>query len=131
MFEHLQSLLILAFCHYNEILVHWNFWVVRVLGPCLRWKPKEDSSSKGHKSFICREEKGKAAWGTCSGTQNPVFGFTVFLLYCGKNMFWHEDFGANRCFLGRRGDIFPWLITVFGEHVDLQWSVFQHLIQAA
>jgi hypothetical protein len=29
----------------------------------LRWKSKADLSSKGQRSFICREEKGKAAWG--------------------------------------------------------------------
>jgi hypothetical protein len=39
--------------------------------PCsvLRWKSKVDLSSKGLKSFICREGKGKATWGHAAGPE--------------------------------------------------------------
>jgi hypothetical protein len=40
-------------------------------------------------------------------------------------MFWHKDFGINRCFLGRKGGISPWLIAIFGEHVNLLLSTLQ------
>jgi hypothetical protein len=34
-----------------------EFQVFRVLGSALRMKAQEDSSSRGRKDFICREEK--------------------------------------------------------------------------
>jgi hypothetical protein len=37
-------------------------------------------------------------------------------------------FSKNRCFLVRRRDISPWLITIFGENVDLPQSDFQYQI---
>jgi hypothetical protein len=40
----------------------WDTLVSRLLCSTLRWKSKADSSSKGQRSFICREEKGKATW---------------------------------------------------------------------
>jgi hypothetical protein len=49
-------------------------------------------------------------------------GFIVFLLP-GEEYVLVQNFGAKRCFLGRRGGVSPWLITVFGEHVDLLQSV--------
>jgi hypothetical protein len=93
-------------------------------------------SSKNQRSFICREEKGKAAWGrgAFSRTWKPVLlprvgldsGFYSFLIASGRSMFWHEDFGMNRCFLGTRGGgIFPWLIAIFGEHMDLHSLPFK------
>jgi hypothetical protein len=63
-----------------------------------------DWSSKGQESFICREEKGKAAWGHTEGPGNQwsprsgwKLGFITFLLPEGR------DFGGNGCLLGRRG----------------------------
>jgi hypothetical protein len=43
-----------------------EFQVLRVLEPALRMKAQVDSSSKGWKDFICREEKRKT---TCWGMQ--------------------------------------------------------------
>jgi hypothetical protein len=45
-----------------------------------------------------------------------------FFIASGRSMFWLKDFGSNRCFLGRRGGVSLWLITIFGEHVDLLHS---------
>jgi hypothetical protein len=39
-----------------------EFQVLRVLEPALRMKAQADSSSRGQKDFICREEKIKTAW---------------------------------------------------------------------
>jgi hypothetical protein len=49
-----------------------NFQLLRVLRSTLRTKAEADLSSRGQKSFICREEKRKAAWGACKGTQKLV-----------------------------------------------------------
>jgi hypothetical protein len=38
-----------------------EFQVLRVLEPTPRMKAQADSSSKGWKDFICKEEKGKTA----------------------------------------------------------------------
>jgi hypothetical protein len=61
-------------------------------------------SSKGQKDFICREEKGKAAWGHAVRPRNWWFhgsgwklGFIVFF-----NCLRAKVSGTNRCFLGRR-----------------------------
>jgi hypothetical protein len=47
-------------------LTHRNFWVFRVLVSTLRMKAEADSSIRGQKDFICREEKG--CMGVCSRT---------------------------------------------------------------
>jgi hypothetical protein len=44
--------------------------VFRVLGSTVRIKVQADSSSRGWKDFICREEKRKAAWGQAGGSRN-------------------------------------------------------------
>jgi hypothetical protein len=41
--------------------------VFRVLGSTLRMKAQVDSSSRGWKDFICREEKRKSSWGNGGG----------------------------------------------------------------
>jgi hypothetical protein len=46
----------------DTYMTHRNLWVLRVLGSNVRLKTKVDSSSRGQKDFICREEKRKAAW---------------------------------------------------------------------
>jgi hypothetical protein len=46
--------------------------VLRVLEPALRMKAQADSSSRGRKDFICREEKRKAAWRAYRGTWKPM-----------------------------------------------------------
>jgi hypothetical protein len=50
-------------------------------------------------------------------------GFIVFFIASGRSMFHWEDFGMNRCFLGRRVGVSPWLIAIFAEHMDLPQSV--------
>jgi hypothetical protein len=50
-----------------------NFQMFRVLGSTLRTKAQVDSSSRGWKDFICREEKRKAAWGYSEGPRNQWF----------------------------------------------------------
>jgi hypothetical protein len=64
----------------------------------LRWKSKADLSSKGQRSFICREEKRKATWGHAPGPGNQwssgsgwKLGFIAFLLPEGR------DFGMDGC----------------------------------
>jgi hypothetical protein len=47
-----------------------NFQLLRGLGSALRMKAQTDSSSRGQKDFICREEKRKAAWRHAAGTRN-------------------------------------------------------------
>jgi hypothetical protein len=42
-------------------MTYRNFAVFRVLGSTLRLKAEVDSSRRGQKDFICREEKRKAA----------------------------------------------------------------------
>jgi hypothetical protein len=88
-----------------------NFQVFRVLGSTLRMKAQTYSSSRGWKDFICREEKGKAAWGHAGGpeTGGPVgeVGNWVFIafFYClrvemslrGKQKFP----GKKKCLLGQ------------------------------
>jgi hypothetical protein len=53
-------------------MTHRNFQVFIVLGATLRMKAQADSSSRGWKDFICREEKRKAAWGHAGGTWKLV-----------------------------------------------------------
>jgi hypothetical protein len=84
-------------------LMCWDMQVARVHCSMLRWKSKVDLSSKGQRSFVYREEKGKVTWGTCSRTWKPVVsgsdwksGFIAFLLPEGR------DFGMNRCLLESR-----------------------------
>jgi hypothetical protein len=65
-----------------------NFQVFRVLGSTLRMKAQGDSSSRGWKDFICRDEKRKAAWGHAGDqeTGGPVvrleIGFYSIFVYC-------------------------------------------------
>jgi hypothetical protein len=47
-----------------------NFRLLKVFGSTLRMKAEADSSSRGQKDFICREEKRKAAWGHAAGPRN-------------------------------------------------------------
>jgi hypothetical protein len=42
-------------------MTHRNFQLMKVLGSTLRLKAEADSSSRGQKDFICREEKRKTA----------------------------------------------------------------------
>jgi hypothetical protein len=50
--------------------------------------------------------------------------FYSFFIASRRCMFRPEDFGVKRCFLGRRKDVSPWLITILGEHVDfLQYVI--------
>jgi hypothetical protein len=44
-----------------------EFQVLRVLEPTLRMKAQVDSSSRGQKDFICREEKRKTAYWRIQG----------------------------------------------------------------
>jgi hypothetical protein len=49
--------------------------VLRVLEPALRMKAQVDSNSRGHKDFICREDKRKTAYRRMQGdpeTGDPV-----------------------------------------------------------
>jgi hypothetical protein len=46
-----------------------NFQLLKVLGSALRLKAEVDSSNRGEKDFICREEKRKAAWGHAAGLE--------------------------------------------------------------
>jgi hypothetical protein len=71
-------------------------------------KAQADSSSRGRKDFICREEKRKAAWRACRGTwetHGPMgqVGDWVFItfLYIAPGQGCLS--GADRGFLGRRG----------------------------
>jgi hypothetical protein len=50
--------------------------------------------------------------------------FYSFFIASRRSVFSHKDFGANRCFLGRRQGISPYLIAIFGEHVNLCSSLF-------
>jgi hypothetical protein len=43
-------------------MTHTRISVFRVLEPTLRMKAQVDSSNRGQKDFICREEKRKTAW---------------------------------------------------------------------
>jgi hypothetical protein len=49
---------------YAVIFRCWGFW------SALRLKTEADSSSRGQKDFICREEKRKATWGYLGGPGN-------------------------------------------------------------
>jgi hypothetical protein len=46
--------------------------MLKFLEPTLRMKAQGDSSSRGWKDFICREEKRKASCGACRGILKPV-----------------------------------------------------------
>jgi hypothetical protein len=48
-------------------MTHGGIQVLRVLEPALRMKAQADSSSRGRKDFICREEKRKTAWWCVQG----------------------------------------------------------------
>jgi hypothetical protein len=55
---------------YDAQKTHRNFQVFRVLGYTLEMKAQPDSSSRGQKDFICREEKG--CMRACRGNRKPV-----------------------------------------------------------
>jgi hypothetical protein len=90
------------------------------------------------KSFICREEKGKAAWGrSCSGIRKLVVpwvrletGFYSFF-YCPRAeiLAWTDVKGEvfkQMFFWGRRRGVFsPWLIDTFWEYMGLLQSALQ------
>jgi hypothetical protein len=57
---------------YDTQMTCRNFQLLRVLGSTLRRKAEVDSSSRGEKDSICREEKTKAAWGHAAGPGNVV-----------------------------------------------------------
>jgi hypothetical protein len=84
-----------------------NFQVLRVLESTLRLKAEADSSSRGQKDFICREEKRKAAWGHAAGPGNQwshgsgwkLSFYSLFFFIARRQRCLS---GANRCFLGRR-----------------------------
>jgi hypothetical protein len=65
-----------------------EFQVLRVIEPALRMKAQVDSSSRGQKDFICREEKdcmvghrgGPGNW--WSYGSGWVLGFIAFFVYC-------------------------------------------------
>jgi hypothetical protein len=46
---------------YLSFLVMQEFQMLRVLKPALRMKAQVDSSNRGQKHFICREEKRKTS----------------------------------------------------------------------
>jgi hypothetical protein len=83
-----------------------EFQVFRVLVSTLRMKAQADSSSRGQKDFICREEKRKAAWGARRWIWKSVshglgwrLGFIAFLCFAQRQRCLS---GADRGFLGRR-----------------------------
>jgi hypothetical protein len=47
-----------------------------------------------------------------------------FFIASGRSVFSCKDFGANKCFLGRRQGISPYLKAIFGEHVNFCSSFF-------
>jgi hypothetical protein len=67
-----------------------EFQVLRVLEPMLRMKAQVDSSSRGQKDFICREEQRKTAWWSMQGdpeTSGPLgqigdWVFIALFVYC-------------------------------------------------
>jgi hypothetical protein len=92
-----------------------EFQVFRVLEPVLRMKAQEDSSSRGQKDFICREEKRRERLhsGECRGTQKPVvqwvrvgIGFySLFLCILPEGK---DAFQMQKGFLGRSLLDLPW-----------------------
>jgi hypothetical protein len=77
-------------------------------GSTLRMKAQEDSSSRGQKYFICREEKRKAAWGHAGGPRNPWFcgsgwklGFYRLFLCCLRAEMLLRSPGKEKCLLGQ------------------------------
>jgi hypothetical protein len=77
-----------------------DFQVLRDLEPALRMKAQVDSSSRGWKDFICREEKRKTAYWGMQGdlkTGDPMgqggeWGFIAFRIAWGQRCL----LGANR-----------------------------------
>jgi hypothetical protein len=96
---------------------------LRVLGSILRLKAETDSSSRGQKDFICREEKRKAAWGHAGGSGNRWscvlgwrLGFIAFLYFPRVEM----SLKCKQMFYGKK--CFFWAIISFW---DLLKSVLQ------
>jgi hypothetical protein len=66
-----------------------EFQVLKVLEPALRMKAQADSSSRGQKDFICREEKRRIAYWRMQGdpeTGDPVgqggeWGFIAYFCH--------------------------------------------------
>jgi hypothetical protein len=110
----------LCIAKYDAQMTH----AVSVLQPTLRMKAWVDSSKRGWKHFIYREEKRKAAWTSMhedpetSGPMGRVggLGFIAFLRIA----------LGLRCLSGvevpREGEVSPWPLTTF-------WDLLQSVLQ--
>jgi hypothetical protein len=84
-----------------------NFQVLTVLESTLRLKAEVDSSSRGQKDFICREEKRKTAWGHAVGPRNQ----------CSHGSGWKLGF-YDLFLLPEGGDVSLVQTNVSGEEVS-------------
>jgi hypothetical protein len=98
-----------------------HFQVFRVLGSTLRMKAQVDSSKRGQKDFICREEKRKAAWGHAGGPGNWwshgsgwKLGFYSPFLYCLMVEMSCRFPGKEKCLLGQ--------LSPFGTSCSLSFN---------
>jgi hypothetical protein len=89
-------------------MTHRNFQLLRVLGSALRMKAEVDSSSRGQKGFIFREEKRKVAWGHAVGpkTCDPLgqvrnWVFIAIFLALGSLRCKQKFPRKEKCFLGQ------------------------------
>jgi hypothetical protein len=88
----------------------------------LKWKTKADSSCKGQKDFICREENAKAAWGRAAdleigGPLNQVGNQVLYLYLLRKS----GGFSLVRTDVSWE-EVSPWLIVTF-------WDFLQSALQ--
>jgi hypothetical protein len=106
---------------YDTQMTHRNFWLLRVLGSTLRLKAEANSSSRGQKDFICRDEMRKAAWGHAVKPRNQwshgsdwKLGFIVFIYLF---IFWYylRVEVSLSCKLSWEGEMSPWPIITFWE----------------
>jgi hypothetical protein len=81
--------------------------VFRVLGSTLRIKAQANSSNRGGKDFVSREEKRKTAWGHSGGPRNQWscgsgwrLVFIVSLVYCLRAEMSLRSPGKEKCLLG-------------------------------
>jgi hypothetical protein len=100
-----------------------EFQMLKILETALRMKAQVDSSSRGWKDFICREERKKAAWGH-AGTQKPVvpwvrleIGFLKPFLYIAPGQ---RCLSGADSFLGRRS------VSLANYHL---WDLLQSILQ--
>jgi hypothetical protein len=63
------------------------------------------------------ENKGCAHREACTKNRNPIVFCCQWGEYVSGWRFWREQ-----VFLGKEMGVFPWLIAIFGEHVDLPQS---------